>query len=191
MSGGAEGGKLGNVLVGIARLARFRVDGFAAFQASPQAVLNSLAPLVAFPLVGGLIELGQGRWQSALVDVLTTVVALLTPLVVSEFLARRWGRETRWLRFAVASNWAQWALPMVLMAMVVGLWLLSNLGIPMSRSVIGACMLGIFVYGLALHWFLARAGLDLSRGRAALLVGAADVLTGLLVIGPRLMAGPP
>jgi hypothetical protein len=43
-------------------------------------------------------------------------------------------------------------------------------------------------YGLALHWFLARRGLDVSRGQATLLVLVADLLTGFFVIGPRVLA---
>lgn len=178
-----------SILLGIARLARFRADGFAAFAATPQALLNSLAPLIAFPLLGGLIELGQGAWRAGIADFLATLVALLTPLVVTEFYARRWGRQAHWLRFAVASSWSQWALPMLLVAVVVALWFLAVLGLPMSKAVVGVCVLGIFGYGIALHWFLARQGLGLSRGRATWLVIAADLLTSVLVIGPRLLAG--
>jgi len=175
-----------SALRGIARLARFRVDGFAEFVGTSQAVLNSLAPLVAFPLAGGLLQAGQGEWQSALSDLLATIVALLTPLVVTEFLARRWGREALWLRFAVASNWCQWAIPMALMAIVLVLWMGAQLGMHPSKAVVGGCLIGLICYGIALHYFLARVGLQLPRGRAVVMVLAADLLTGLLVVGPRL-----
>ena len=176
-----------SIVSGIARIARFRAAGFASFAPTVQALLNSLAPLVAFPLVGGLLQLGHGNWRTAIADVLATMVALLTPLVVTEFFARRWGRGDRWLRFAVASNWSQWALPVALLAILLGLWILANLGLPMSTGVVGACIVGLIIYGIALHWFLARVGLDLPRGRATLLVLVSDLLTGLLVLTPRLL----
>jgi hypothetical protein len=177
------------IVVGVARLARFRADGLEAFAPTTQALLNSLAPLVAFPLVGGLLEVGQGQFLAAITDLLATIVALLTPIVVTEALARRWGVGAKWPRFAVASNWCQWVLPMLLMAMLVALWLLAHLGMPITTSVVGACVIGVLVYGFMLHWFLARAALGLSRGRAALMVLVADLLTCALVLGPRLLAG--
>ncbi len=178
-----------SILRGILQLARFRAEGFATFSATPAGLLNSLAPLIAFPLVGGLAELARGGARSALVDLLATIVALLAPLIVTEFLARRWGREAQWLRFAVASNWCQWALPIMLMGIVIVLWILANLGLPLGEGAIGASLVVLIIYGISLHWFLARSGLGLSRGRAALLVLAADVSTGLLVILPRLLVG--
>jgi hypothetical protein len=177
-----------SILTGILRLARFKPDGFVAFSATPQALLNSLAPLVAFPLVGGLSELAQGHMVTALSDFLATLVALLTPLVVTEFLSRKWGCGDRWLRFAVASNWCQWALPLAVVVMALALWLLARLGVSLGSGIVGACIIALMGYGIALHWFLARFGLGVSRGRATLLVLAADLTTGILVLAPRLLA---
>ena len=51
----------GSILVGIFRLARGRADGLGQFGATREAFLASLAPLIAFPLVGGvLMILGGG-----------------------------------------------------------------------------------------------------------------------------------
>ena len=177
-----------SILTGIRRLARFQADGFLSFKATPQALLNSLAPLVAFPLVGGLGELAQGNVATALSDLLATAVALLTPLVVSEFLATRWGAGSRWLRFAVASNWCQWVLPLGVMAIVIVFWTLAQLGMKLGSGVVGAAIIGLIVYGIGLHWFMARRGLGLSRGRATLMVLAADLTTGCLVVLPRVLA---
>ena len=91
---------------GMARLARFRADGFAAFANTPQAVLNSLAPLLAFPLVGAVIGLSGGQGLAAAVDFLATIVALVAPLVITHAFAARWGRLADWPRFAAASNCA-------------------------------------------------------------------------------------
>lgn len=176
-----------SILHGIVRLARLRSDGFSAFAASTQALLNSIAPLLAFPLVGGLIEIANGQLAMAMTDMLSTVIALLTPLVVSEFLATRWGRHDHWMRYAVASTWSQWTLPMLLMVMVLCLWTLASVGFPIGNGIVGICVLGLVIYGIALHWFLARAGLGLSRGKATLLVLTADLMTGVLVLAPRFL----
>ena len=68
-----------SVVRGIVRVARFRVEGLAEFDASRNGFLNSLAPLLAFPLVGSLLELSQNGVIDALSDLLASVVALLAP----------------------------------------------------------------------------------------------------------------
>ena len=50
-----------SVLIGILRIARGRADGIACFGSSPQAFLSSLAPLLAFPLVGAVLADVQRR----------------------------------------------------------------------------------------------------------------------------------
>jgi hypothetical protein len=177
-----------SILHGIRRLAVFQADGFLSFKATPQALLSSLAPLVAFPLVGGLGELAQGNVATALSDLLATAVALLTPLVVSEFLATRWGSGRMWLRYAVASNWCQWVLPLGAMVIVIAFWVLAQMGLPLGSGMVGAAIIGLICYGIGLHWFMARRGLGLSRGRATLMVIAADLTTGCLVMLPRVLA---
>lgn len=174
-----------SLIVGIARLARFRADGFAFVPATPQAVANSLAPLLAFPLVSAGLLLAEGELREALSQLLATMIALLAPLVVSHNLAVRWGKEQAWYRYAAAVNWCQWALPAMFLALRITAGVLAMLGLGLGPSI----MLGALVlYGIALHWFLARRGLDLSRGRTLLLIAAADVTTSLLVLGPHILA---
>lgn len=177
-----------SLFTAVTKLARFKPEGFAAFSATSQGLLNSLAPLVAFPLVGGIGELAQGNLGTGITDLLATAVALLTPLVVTEFLATRWGRGDQWLRFAVASNWCQWVLPAGAMCIVMGFWVLAQIGLGLGSGVVGGAIVALIMYGIALHWFLARQGLGLSRGRATLMVLAADITTGALVMLPRLLA---
>jgi hypothetical protein len=164
-----------SVIAGIGRLAIFRAEGFAAFTATPQALLNSLAPLVALPIVTALVQIVNGQLVGAGTSVLGAVVALLTPLIVTEAMARLWRVGDRWLRFAVAYCWCQLAFSLVALAL---------------RAAQPVFLLLVF-YGVALHWFLARHGLGLSRGRATVLVLAADMVTGLLYLGPQLLALPP
>lgn len=176
-----------SVLRGIYRVARFRPKGFAEFTASRQAFLNSLAPLIAFPLVGGLLMLASGEGLDAVVDLLATLVALLAPPVISSFLATLWRREAAWLRYAVAFNWSQWAVPVVAVLILIAMGVLSRMGLSDRQAAIGA-LFGIAGYGMALHWFMARHGLGLGRGMATLAVIVINFGTVLLVVLPRLLA---
>ncbi len=175
-----------NVLLGIARLARGRADGIAQFGDTPQAFMASLAPLIAFPLVASAWLLLNGSVGEALLGMLASLVALLGPPVISHALARAWGREAAWLRYAVAFNWCQWAIPLVAVALLLSLRLLAGFGLPPPTAA-NAFVLGLAGYALWLHWFILRHGLALSRLQAVaatLLVNAGTVL---LAVGPRLL----
>jgi hypothetical protein len=169
-------------------LATFRAAGFAAFAGTRQGFLNSLAPLLAFPIVGALLALADGMGWRALGGLLGTLVALLAPAVASHALAQRWGREAGWLRYATAFNWCQWAVPVAALPTLVLAGVVMRLGVPLAVVTVGA-MLAVLGYGLALHFFLARRGLELSRGRTVLLVLATNLATGVLAAGPRLLTG--
>lgn len=173
---------------GVLRLARFRADGLAAFDASATGLLNALAPWLAFALVGCLLALVGGSARAAAVELLGSLVAVLAPLVLSHALAQLWGRGEAWLRYAVALTWCQWVMPAVLLlgAMLGGA--LIALGIPGSaaETLAGLAVLG---YALALHVFLARRGLALSLWRAGVVVVAVNLGTAVLAFGPLLLGG--
>jgi len=175
-----------NILFAILRVATGRPDGLAQFGDTPEAFLGSLAPLVAFPVVGALLMLSRGEGLAALSDLLATFCALLAPAVVSHELARHWGRAASWTRFAVAFNWCQWAIPILAALLIVLAGMLLTLGVPSEAGVV-LVVAGLGGYGLWLHWFLARHGLGLGTGRAALLVVVVNLATILLVLGPRLL----
>jgi hypothetical protein len=176
------------MLVGLARLARFRADGLNGFEASVPAFLNSLVPLFGFALVGAVMMMLHGDIIPALDDLLLTTVALLGPLVISEKLAGLWHCGETWLKFAVVLNWCQWTLPVVLFLCLILSGVLVAAGLDEATAVLAAA-LGVLGYGMSLHWFLARKALGLRGGRAALLVLAMNLGTGLLALGPRLLAG--
>jgi hypothetical protein len=178
-----------NVLRAIARVARGRVDGIDLFAGTEQGFLASLAPLVAFPLVGTLVMLVDGGGAPALTDLLATIAVLLAPPVLSFELARLWGRQTHWLRFATAFNWCQWLLPMLASVLLLGLGTLLRAGLSETTAT-GALVVGLGGCALWLHWFLARNALELSRTRATLLVLGVNLGTALLVLMPRLLALP-
>ena len=171
---------------GILLLARGRADGLHQFGDTPPAFLASLAPLIAFPLVGAGLMLGQGEGLPALTALLSTLCALLAPPVLSYEMARMWRREGQWLRFATAFNWCQWAIP-VLAAVLLTL-VYPALAEAVSTETAGIVVIAAVAgYALWLHWFLARHALVLSGLRAALLVLFANLGTVVLVLGPRLL----
>lgn len=177
----------GSIVVGIMRLARGRADGLGQFGATREAFLASLAPLVAFPLVGGVLMLLGGGGLSALSDLLATICALVAPPVLSYEVARLWGRETAWLRYATAFNWCQWVIPVIGSLLLVMGGILAGLGLPRASASAGV-VLGLVGYGLWLHWFLARHGLGLSGLRAVVMVLGVNFATVALVLGPRVLA---
>jgi hypothetical protein len=189
MSGRARGPRssLGSIVLGIARLACGRADGFRQFGATREAFLASLAPLIAFPLVGGTLMLLGGGGINALSDLLATLCALMAPPVLSFEVARLWHREAAWLRFATAFNWCQWAIPVLGSVLLLALGMLVAVGLP-RQAARGLALLGLVSYGLWLHWFLARHGLGLSRFRAAVLVLGVNLATVIIVIAPRMLA---
>lgn len=170
------------------RLATFRVDGFAGFEATRQGFLNSLAPLLAFPLVGALLGALNGDGLVAVGDLLSTIVALMAPAVVSHAFAKAWKVEDAWLRYAVAFNWCQWAVPVAGFALLLAAGMAVRSGVTVWAAGI-VWLLVLLGYGLSLHFFLARRGLGLSRGRTLVLVLVVNAVTGALVVGPRLLAG--
>jgi hypothetical protein len=175
-----------NVLIGILRVARGRRDGLTQFGSTTQSFLASLAPLIAFPLVGGVMMLASGAGAQALTDLFATACALLAPPALSYELAKLWGREAHWLRFATAFNWCQWILPLAGSALLIVLSTAIAVGLSEHAASI-VLIIGLGCYALWMHWFLARHGLDLPAGRAALLVLGVNLATVLLVIGPRLL----
>jgi hypothetical protein len=189
MSGGLPGPRptRGSVVLGVARLARGRADGFDQFGTTRESFLASLAPLVAFPLVGGVLMLLGGSGINALSDLLATLCALMAPPVLSFQVARLWDREAAWLRFATAFNWCQWAIPVLGSVLLLALGMLVAAGLPRPAAR-GLALLGLVGYGLWLHWFLARHGLGVSRLRALALVLGVNMATVVIVVVPHMFA---
>lgn len=175
-----------NPAVGVFRVALGRADGFDKFGSTVPSFLSSLAPLIAFPLAGALIEVFREDWMAAASLVLLTLVAQLAPPVLSHWLTVRWKCEDRWLGYATAYNWCYWAIPMAgaLLTVVFALAVGAGMPSPLAAQAVLACL---GVYSLWLNWFVARHMLALSKGKAALLVVIVNAGTGLLVIGPALL----
>jgi hypothetical protein len=176
-----------NILRGIFLICRGKAEGLSEIGSGPDAFLSSLAPMIAFPLVGCVLMASQGRVEDGITDFLASLVAILAPPVLSFSVAKRWGRQAGWFRFATAFNWCQWILPVVGAVLVILASVLVQAGLPLRLIVmlLGCVLLG---YAFWLHWFLARHALALSTGRALLLVIIINLLTIALVAGPQLIA---
>jgi hypothetical protein len=165
------------IMAGLRALARGDASGLAQFGHTPRAFLASLVPLIALPVAVALITLGRGAFVRALADLAAAVCVLLVPPVISHALAVRWQRTAWWLRFAVAFNWCQFGLSVLCMALLIALGIVlgatgqTTVTDGIATAVVALC-LTIVGYGLWLHWFVARNGLNVSGGRAALLVFA-------------------
>ncbi|MGH7119493.1 MAG: hypothetical protein ACREFP_10980 [Acetobacteraceae bacterium] len=175
------------ILAGLILLAQGCPEGFRHFGGSVQAFLASLAPLVAFPLVGGLLIATSGRPAEGLMSFLETICVLLAQPVISEALAERWGRGDQWLRYATAFNWCQWLIPLLAIALLAMGGLLLSFGMP-SGLIAPLLLTGIICYALWLQWFLARRGLDISALQAVALVVLVNLGTAILLLFPRLLA---
>jgi hypothetical protein len=176
------------VLLGIIQLALLRAEGMQQFGDSRQSFLNSLAPLVAFPLVGGLLGLLSGTGVDELSALLGALVALLAPPVLSEAMARLFGRRQEWLRYATAFNWSRWAMLLALGAALVMMGVLTAAGLG-ERAAATVGLAAVAVYSVVLDWFVARVGLRLAWWQAAVLVIAVNTGAALLSLGPRLLGG--
>jgi hypothetical protein len=164
-------------MAGLLRLARGDATGLSQFGHTPRAFLVSLIPLITLPIMVALITLGKGEFTQAVADLAAAICVLLLPPIISHTLAVRWKREAEWLRFAVAFNWCQFGLSVLCMALLIILGIVlgatgaQTVADGMVTAVVGLC-LAIVGYGLWLHWFVARAGLGVSKGQAAFLVFA-------------------
>lgn len=176
-----------NLLRGIVNIARYRPEGLADIGNDANAVATSLIPLAALPIAGSVFSLASGAGWQALRDLFIVACALLAPLVVTHALARAWGREALWPRFAAAFNWCQWAIPVVAMALLLGAAVLVMLGLPTELSGL-LVLFGILAYALSLHWFVARHALSLSGAMAAALVVLTNLGTLACLMLPRLIA---
>ena len=184
MSQGAAPRK--SILVGIMRIARGRADGIDCFGSSPQAFLSSLAPLIAFPLVGAVLGLFSDGPRSALTGLAMTVCALLTPAVVSYELARLWQRSDAWLRFATAFNWCEWILPVLACLIMLPLAVAISAGMEeATASLVLLGCLGLTGCGCTGSWPARR--WRLSGFRAVMLVVVVNLGTAVVVLGPRLL----
>lgn len=162
------------ILRGLWKFAKFQRAGIAEFGDTLDHFYASLAPLIAFPLVGAAASAVQGEWRLALIGFISRFCAVLVlPVCVYEF-SCLFGRERFWLRAATALNWSFWmVLPALLVAAFIG-GALAQMGLSMT----GAEMVTLGLVGLYLLWyrlFVLAAGLALPYWQAGLIVLASSL----------------
>lgn len=168
----------GGLVRGVALLARGEARGLAHVAATPRSFVLSLLPLMLVSPAALLLS-GLGL---TLGDVLASACVVLAGPVLSHALARAWGREDRWLLFATAVNWCQWAVPVAALVLGMVLETATRLGLS-ARGAVGGLLLGIAAYAFWLQWFVARRALGLGAGRAAALTLLVNLGRLLLVRG--------
>jgi hypothetical protein len=169
---------LGLLLVGIGRPA-----GFAYFGGSAEAFLASLAPLLGFLLVLCGALAWTGKWLLGLTFFLVLVCDLLAPAVIADLFCRLWHRREHWARYANVLNCTPW--------LFIGLFLLlmpvaaTFEAVGLNPVIAAAAVLALLgVYGLWFNWFAARHVLELSHGRALLVMLSVVLGTALLLQVP-------
>jgi hypothetical protein len=169
---------LGLLLVGLGRPA-----GFAQFGGTADAFLASLAPLLGFLIVLCGALAWTGHRLLALTFFLVLVCDLLAPAVIADLFCRLWHRREHWARYANVLNWTPWlfvALFTVLMPVAA-----TFVSAGVSPAFAAACVLAVLgLYGMWFNWFTARHVLDLSRGRALLVMLSVVLGTALLLQVP-------
>jgi hypothetical protein len=175
----------GEFLRGIWLLLRFQPEGFGLIGHTPAAFFNSLAPAFAFPIVRAAFLAFDGNATGTLRVLLSNLVMVLAPAVVSHLLATWWKREAFWLSYIIAFNWCLSALSLVLL-LIVGLapQLISPSDLQGGSSLV---LILIAFYWIGLSWFLARRGLHISGWRAALFLLVLNVVSGVLFFGPAML----
>jgi len=176
----------GNIVRGVLLLGRGRAAGIAEFANHPDALTASLAPLIAFPLVGSVMIGISGQPGLAGIAFLSRLCGVLALPVITQAYAKYFGREAGWLSTATALNWSFWILiPLLLAAAFIGALLVTaGIGEPRAEVII---ILLLAAYMLWLHWFIIRIGLQLSGWLAAGLVFVSNAAIGVLTFGPDLV----
>ncbi len=175
-----------NILKGLFLLARGRGAGMAEFGNTVNAMTASLAPLIAFPLVGSLLLLVKGDVQEALTSFTAQLCVALAPVVITYEFARVWQCDANWLRTVTALNWSFWlAVPLLVLGTLVSA-LLVNAGL--NESVAGVIMIAVLGgYIMWFHWFTVRCGLQIGGWRALLLVFVTNITIAMLALGPDMI----
>lgn len=175
-----------NILRGIFAIASGRVRGLERFGAARSDFIFSLLVVMAALVLATLAIAIRRGIVAALSIALLLLCVSLAPPVIAHVMARFWGREMHWLRFATAFNWSRFAL----VGMFLVLLLLSNLLVisGMPNELVGSLLIYVMsIYSLWLEWFVARHTLQITNGRALLTVITINVATFLLLAIPGLI----
>ncbi len=175
-----------NVLKGVFLLARGKAVGIAEFGNSNDALLASLAPLIAFPLVATVLIGLEGQPERAIESFLSRLCVVLVVSVTTQALASLVKRETLWVRTATALNWSFWLIiPLLLLAGFVGAIMVSA-GIPQMLAVyILIAAMGAYLFWF--NWFTVHCGLQVGVLTAIGIVVLTNTIVLLLSVAPLMI----
>ncbi|MGO3517302.1 MAG: hypothetical protein ACTINM_02165 [Acetobacter cibinongensis] len=169
-------GAVRQVFQGMLLLACGRREGMQNFSGTVDAFGAALAPQLAFLLIGAFQALLAPGKALGMTKVLLSLCVVLLPAVVSQFYAKKWGKEDQWLRYITAATWSNWVVLLVTIAATV----LAGLLFPALLSQPGflkALLVVAAAYEIWLQWFVARAGLGVSGLRACVLYASILLVT--------------
>ena len=174
---------LGLLLVGTGRSA-----GFAQFGATVDAYLATLAPWLGLAIVLAGVLAWSGHARAALTFLLLAVCNLLAPAIIADAFCIAWDRRRNWALYANILNCAQWLMlaAILLLLPFASATVLFGLSQEQAAQVLLAALAA---YTLWFHWFAARHALQVSAGRAALVMLGVVFGTGLILQVPLLLAG--
>ena len=165
-----------------------RAAGFAQFGATREAFLASLAPWLALLIVLAATMAWSGHAALAAAFFLMALCNLLAPAVIADLFCRIWQRRDHWALYANVLNCSQGLMVAVFVLMLP----LASAVVPLGASlgVATALLLGAWsVYALWFHWFAARHTLNISAGRAVVVMLTVVFGTGILLQLPSVIVG--
>lgn len=173
----------GNIVRGLLRLAIGDAKGIREFSNTPAAFSASIAPLLAFPLVGSVIIGIHGHWLLAAAMLLSRFCGVLLQPVIVEFSAGLTRRRETWLITSTMLNWSIWLVfPLILIGVLVSGGLLTA-GVPQTAA--AGIIIGLIVlYMLWLQWFILRSGLQTGIWQALAILVAMNVAIAAVYIMP-------
>ena len=178
----------GRLALGLMLIGTGRPAGFTQFGASVEAFLASLAPWLGLLVVLAGAIAWSGRPGLGLAFFLVALCNLLAPAVIADGFCRVWDRRQHWALYANVLNCAQW----LTLAVIVLLLPLATLAVAAGLSqdsAVRLLMAVLVAYVMWFHWFAARHALQVSRGRALLVMLGVLFGTALLVHLPAALTG--
>jgi hypothetical protein len=172
-----------NVLKGVLLLARGKAAGIAEFGSTNDALLASLAPLIAFPLVATVLIALRGQPEPAVESFLCRLCVVLAVSVATQALAAMAKRETFWVRTATALNWSFWLIiPLLLLAGFAGAIMVAA-GIPQMLAIyILIAVMAAYLFWF--NWFTVHCGLQVGGLAAVGIVLLTNMIVLLLSVAP-------
>ena len=176
----------GNIVRGLFRLARGDAGGVSEFGNTTRAFSASIAPLLAFPIVGAALFGIAGHWMLAGLMLASRICGVLLQPVITEFGARRANSSATWLMTSTALNWSVWLVfPLILIGILITNGLIT-LGLS-EPTAVGVSFASILLYMFWIQWFILRTGLRLSVLGALTLLIAMNVAIAVVYIAPYVL----